>query len=110
ALAREMGVEPRFTPVRMGEVALKAKRPLFCALSNGKLRAAGIDMPDWQDALRRFVDVRSVSRTVPQGRLKADTTNERTQCRPSGLPLELQPLAGQVGNQVAHGEARRQAG
>ena len=30
-------------------------RPLYCALSNAKLRDAGIDMPTWQDALARYV-------------------------------------------------------
>jgi dTDP-4-dehydrorhamnose reductase len=55
ALARELGVEPRLTPVRMSELQLKARRPLFCALSNDRLRSAGVDMPPWQDALARFV-------------------------------------------------------
>jgi dTDP-4-dehydrorhamnose reductase len=34
---------------------MKAKRPQYCALSNEKLRAAGIPMPTWQDALARYV-------------------------------------------------------
>lgn len=52
-MARLLGVEPRVTPVRMADVTLRAVRPMFCALSNGKLRAAGVAMPTWQDALRR---------------------------------------------------------
>jgi dTDP-4-dehydrorhamnose reductase len=52
-LARQLGVEPRLTPVRMADMQLKAKRPLYCALSNEKLRSAGIEMPAWQDALQR---------------------------------------------------------
>ena len=32
-----------------------ARRPLYCALSNQKLRDAGLVMPTWQDALRRHV-------------------------------------------------------
>ena len=40
---------------RMADAALKAPRPLFAALSNQKLIAAGIPMPSWQDALRRYV-------------------------------------------------------
>lgn len=59
-LARLLGVEPRLTPVRMSDVQLKAKRPLYCALSNEKLRSIGIEMPSWQDALRRFVDASGV--------------------------------------------------
>jgi dTDP-4-dehydrorhamnose reductase len=57
-VARQLG-EPawqaRLVPVRMGEVNLKAARPQFCALSNDKLRAVGIDMPSWQDALERYL-------------------------------------------------------
>jgi dTDP-4-dehydrorhamnose reductase len=39
-------------PVRTADVALKARRPRFAALSNEKLVAQGIAMPSWQDALR----------------------------------------------------------
>jgi len=34
---------------------LRADRPLYCALSNDKLTAAGIVMPTWQDALARYI-------------------------------------------------------
>jgi dTDP-4-dehydrorhamnose reductase len=54
-LARQMGVAPKLTPVRTGDVPMRAQRPRFCALSNGKLRRAGIDMPDWRDAVTRFL-------------------------------------------------------
>jgi len=54
-MARLLGVEPRFTPVRMADMRLRAQRPMFCALSNEKLRSAGVDMPAWQDALQRFL-------------------------------------------------------
>jgi dTDP-4-dehydrorhamnose reductase len=54
-MARLLGLEPRLTPVRMADVQLRASRPLFCALSNDKLRSAGIDMPAWQDALARYL-------------------------------------------------------
>ena len=54
-LARLLRVEPRLTPVRMADVPLRAARPLYCALSNAKLRNAGVDMPSWQDALARYV-------------------------------------------------------
>ncbi len=55
-LARRMGVEPKVTPVRIADVSLRARRPQYCALSNEKLRRAGIEMPTWQDAVARFVD------------------------------------------------------
>ncbi len=43
------------TPITLETVALKAQRPKYSALSNEKLAAAGIRMPDWQDALRRHL-------------------------------------------------------
>jgi dTDP-4-dehydrorhamnose reductase len=53
--ARLMGVTPRLMPITMGDVALRAARPRFCALDNGKLAAAGFRMPAWQDAVRRWL-------------------------------------------------------
>jgi dTDP-4-dehydrorhamnose reductase len=55
-LARQLGIEPRLERVRMSDMKLKAARPQYCALSNDKLRAIGIDMPPWQDALRRYLE------------------------------------------------------
>jgi dTDP-4-dehydrorhamnose reductase len=57
-MARLIGVEPRLTKVRMADMKLRAIRPLNCALSNDKLRAVGIDMPTWQDALARYLGAR----------------------------------------------------
>jgi dTDP-4-dehydrorhamnose reductase len=42
-------------PITLDTVALKAPRPKYCALSNAKLQAAGIVMPAWQDAIRRYL-------------------------------------------------------
>jgi dTDP-4-dehydrorhamnose reductase len=42
-------------PVRTADVRMRARRPQYCALSNDKLRAAGIDMPRWEDALERHI-------------------------------------------------------
>jgi len=60
-LARQLDVEPRLTPVRMADMELRAERPMYCVLSNEKLRAIGVDMPPWQDALARFVQSSRVS-------------------------------------------------
>jgi dTDP-4-dehydrorhamnose reductase len=54
-LARQFGVEPRVTPARFVGTPMKAPRPQYCALSNEKLRSAGIEMPTWQDAVGRYV-------------------------------------------------------
>ena len=58
-LARQLGLEPRLVPVRFDEVKLRAQRPRYCALSNEKLRSVGIEMPQWQDALRRYLEMSS---------------------------------------------------
>jgi dTDP-4-dehydrorhamnose reductase len=54
-IARVLGKEAELVPVNSTEVKLKAKRPVYCALSNEKLTAAGVQMPTWQDALARYV-------------------------------------------------------
>ncbi|HZR26312.1 MAG TPA: dTDP-4-dehydrorhamnose reductase [Vicinamibacterales bacterium] len=54
-LAQRAAIAASFTPMRMSEVTLRAIRPQYCALSNEKLRALGIEMPSWQDALSRFL-------------------------------------------------------
>jgi dTDP-4-dehydrorhamnose reductase len=54
-MVRVLGIEPRVTPVRLADMQLRAARPAFCALSNAKLRAAGVAMPTWQDALARYM-------------------------------------------------------
>lgn len=40
---------------RMADAKLRAPRPLYAALSNAKLVAAGVPMPTWQDAMARYV-------------------------------------------------------
>jgi len=57
---RRLGGFPadRLEGVRTTDVALPAPRPLYAALSNAKLIAAGIAMPTWQDAVSRFVSNR----------------------------------------------------
>ena len=50
-----MRVEARLVPVRVADFKAAAERPKFCALANDKLRAAGVDMPPWQDAIRRYL-------------------------------------------------------
>jgi dTDP-4-dehydrorhamnose reductase len=54
-MADLLGVEAALTPVRMADVPLRARRPLYCALSNRKLRSAGVEMPPWQNALERYL-------------------------------------------------------
>jgi dTDP-4-dehydrorhamnose reductase len=53
--ARLLPSTTEIIPVSAGDVTLRAARPQYCALSNDKLRQAGIGMPSWQDALERYV-------------------------------------------------------
>ena len=51
--ARMMGVAARVVPITLADVATRAARPRFCALSNAKLATTGLTMPTWQDAIHR---------------------------------------------------------
>jgi dTDP-4-dehydrorhamnose reductase len=55
-IARALGKErdARLVPVSVADVRLRAPRPQFAALDNGKL-AAITPVPTWQDALRRYL-------------------------------------------------------
>lgn len=55
-LARLAGVSAAgITPVNMAGLTMRVRRPLHAALANDKLRAAGVHMPTWQEALARYV-------------------------------------------------------
>lgn len=41
--------------VRVADVTMRAARPQYAALSNAKLRAVGVTMPTWQDAVARHL-------------------------------------------------------
>ncbi len=58
-IGRLLGVEPRLLEVAMADAKLRAERPVYCALSNEKLRAAGVAMPTWQEALASHLRSRS---------------------------------------------------
>jgi dTDP-4-dehydrorhamnose reductase len=55
AVADLLGVPLRFRPLTLETAGLRARRPRYCALSNKRLAAAGIPMPEWKDALRRYL-------------------------------------------------------
>lgn len=50
-----LGVDANLDGVAMADVPMRAPRPRYCALSNDRLRALGIEMPAWQDALARHI-------------------------------------------------------
>lgn len=51
--------EATLKPVSVRDLALKASRPQYAALSNAKLAQAGYAMPPWQDAIARYLDART---------------------------------------------------
>lgn len=53
--ARLIGRPLKATPLTLATAKLAAPRPRYCALSPGRLAAAGIVMPSWQDALARYL-------------------------------------------------------
>jgi dTDP-4-dehydrorhamnose reductase len=53
--ARLLRREASIDRVSVDAVKLRARRPRYCALSNEKLRLAGIEMPPWQEALARYI-------------------------------------------------------
>jgi dTDP-4-dehydrorhamnose reductase len=63
--ARRLGVPPRCRAASVRDVTFKAPRPRYCALANHKLAAAGFPMPTWQDALGRWLAMRSDKIGVP---------------------------------------------
>lgn len=56
--ARQLRVKPRLLPVRFADVVMRAVRPQYCALSNAKLASVGVTLPDWKDALGRYLEQR----------------------------------------------------
>jgi dTDP-4-dehydrorhamnose reductase len=63
AVARTLGVDGALlAPVKVDDVVMRARRPKYAALSNARLRDAGVDMPGWEDAIARHVQRRRVSR------------------------------------------------
>ncbi len=54
-IARILGREATLVPVNVADVPMRARRPQYAALSNEKLRRAGATMPEWPDALARYL-------------------------------------------------------
>lgn len=55
-LARHFERPAEIRPIQVADRSHKAARPVYCALSNAKLSRAGIAMPPWQDAVRRYAE------------------------------------------------------
>jgi dTDP-4-dehydrorhamnose reductase len=53
--ARVLGTTPALELITVDSIPTRAARPRYCALANAKLAAAGFVMPEWTDALRRWL-------------------------------------------------------
>jgi len=53
------GLEAKLSPVKSSEFASPVKRPANSVLSKAKLRALGVPIPPWKDALSRYLKERS---------------------------------------------------
>lgn len=54
-IANHLGRPLKARPLTLETAALRARRPRYCALSNAKLAAAGVQMPSWDEALETFL-------------------------------------------------------
>jgi dTDP-4-dehydrorhamnose reductase len=55
-IVRQLGeLDSTLKPISVNDVKLRAERPQFAALDNGKLARAGYTMPSWQDAIGRYL-------------------------------------------------------
>jgi dTDP-4-dehydrorhamnose reductase len=57
-IVRNAGLAATVRPVSSQQMARPAPRPTYSVLSPAGLRAFGIDMPSWPDALRRYLEMR----------------------------------------------------
>lgn len=59
-IVRESGLPTLVRPVSSQQMARPAPRPAYSVLSPKSLRAFGIDMPSWRDALPRYLKLRQI--------------------------------------------------
>lgn len=57
------GLQTQVRPVSSAEISRPAPRPAYSVLSATSLRKYGIEMPDWKDALQRYLEERGRSAT-----------------------------------------------
>jgi dTDP-4-dehydrorhamnose reductase len=54
-IIRESGLPTTVKPVTTAEFPRPARRPAYSVLSPDRLHAYNVRMPEWQDALRRYL-------------------------------------------------------
>lgn len=60
-IVRAAGLQTRVLPISSDKISRPARRPANSILSPSSLHAYGIRTPDWQDALRRYLDERNTA-------------------------------------------------
>lgn len=50
-----LNLKPNFKPIKSKELTYKARRPVFSALESEKLVSQSLRMPEWKDALKRYL-------------------------------------------------------
>ena len=63
-IVRESGLPAAIKPVTTAEFPRPARRPAYSVLSPDSLHAYNIRMPEWQDALRRYLGSAPIAATV----------------------------------------------
>lgn len=51
----DLGMTPVLTPIKTNQLAMKARRPMFSALKSNRLSNHGIQIRDWNEALRAYL-------------------------------------------------------
>jgi len=57
-IVKSAGLTTNVRPVSSQQMARPAPRPAYSVLSPARLQGFGIEMPSWQDALRRYLEQR----------------------------------------------------
>ena len=57
-IIRQAGLSTEVRPISTEQIARPAPRPAYSVLSSSSLRQIGVSMPDWQDALQRYLQER----------------------------------------------------
>jgi dTDP-4-dehydrorhamnose reductase len=55
---KSAGIEANLSPIKTSEFFSAVRRPAYSVLSKAKFRSLGLSIPDWQDALPRYLEER----------------------------------------------------
>jgi dTDP-4-dehydrorhamnose reductase len=96
-IERQLGAPALARGVPCANAPGKARRPKFCALSNARLRAAGVEMPSWQATLAEYLAHPGIGTSAPPGRFFTAAGAEEAQT----TRLTVRILVGSVESSLA---------